>query len=166
VFDPAILKETQIRFDVDKILDVYKLVESYKTADNQIAITSYSGSDLLSGVGRIESLHHQEKDYSKLNSPFIGTYLEEVHNTLVSEFNVVRGRFMNLPGKRCYTYHVDPTWRLHIPLIANPSSIFVIADKVYRLPNMGSVYLINTTIVHTAINMSVYDRLHIVYGMQ
>ena len=166
MFDPTIIIETELKFDVDKILDVYNSVKSYENQDHQIGITSTGNNDMTSGTGRIESLKFNEEDFNILNSVFADTYIEEVHNILVKQYNVIRGRFMKLSGKKCYTYHVDPTWRLHIPLIANPSSIFIIDDKVYRLPEKGKVYLVNTTLVHSAINMSEHDRLHIVYGIK
>lgn len=156
-----------LQFDADKLIDVYKKVEYLvNSADKQLSITSINGNDIVGGTGLIEKLAAPECDYNKLNDIFKGTYLEEVHNTLVEKFNVIRGRYMTLMGRKCYSYHEDPTWRLHIPLITFPTCIFLIEDKVYRLHNVGQVYLVNTTLTHSAMNMTLNDRIHIVYGMK
>lgn len=165
MFDPNLIKPVDLNFDVGKILEVYNSIKQLEQ-NCQISITGVDGENVTEGTGSIDKLKFEESSYINLNNIFKGTYIEYMHNTLLEKFAVVRGRFMRLSGKRCYTYHVDPTWRLHIPLIKNASSIFIIDDKVFRLENEGQVYLVNTTIVHSAINMSVHDRLHIVYGLK
>jgi hypothetical protein len=50
-------------------------------------------------------------------------------------------------------------------VIASNDSIFIIDDVVYRMLNLGQVYLVNTKLFHSAINMKEEDRVHIVYGL-
>jgi hypothetical protein len=156
-----------LEFDAAKIIEVYDTIESTikETIDKQISITSMSGNNVLEGIGKISSLTGSEKEHQTLNNVFKNTYIEHVHNTLLNNFEVFRGRVMLLEGKKCYTYHRDPTWRLHIPVITNESSIFLIEDVVYRLSNPGQVYLVNTKLFHSAINMKLEDRVHLVYGL-
>jgi len=167
MFDQNPIRPIDLHFDVEKIIKVYDDVWHLENPENhQISITSVDGKDTGSGIGNIDSLNFEESRYNVLNEVFKNTYMEYVHNTLLEKFEIVRGRFMTLIGKTCYTYHSDPTWRLHIPVVTNVGGIFVIDDKVFRLENTGQVYLVNTTIVHSAINMSMKDRLHIVYGLK
>lgn len=156
-----------LQFDIHKIIEVYNSIEDVlkETIDKQVSITSISGNDLTEGIGRISSLSASEKEHNTLNSVFKNTYIEYVHNTLLSRFEVFRGRIMLLKGKSCYTYHRDPTWRLHIPVITNQYSILLIEDVVYRLSNPGQIYLVNTKLFHSAINMTLDDRVHLVYGL-
>lgn len=156
-----------LHFDVEKLVEIYYLVQGHikESWDKQISITSSTGTDLFESVGRISTLSKSEKDYDVLNHKFLNTYLEQVHTTLLSKFNVIRGRIMLLSGKTCYTYHRDPTWRLHVPIITNNDSVFIVDDIVYRLSNSGQVYLVNTTLFHSAINMKDEDRVHLVYGL-
>jgi len=163
----SVIVPIDLHFDVNKIIEVYRIVEKItKESENkQVSITSLGGDDLIEGTGAIDTLAESEKEYDILNHIFKNTYIEYVHNTLLEKFPVIRGRIMLLEGKRCYTYHRDPTWRLHIPVITNKSSILIIDDIVYRLDNPGQVYLVNTKLFHTAVNMKTEDRIHIVYGL-
>lgn len=163
----SVIIPVNLHFDVEKIVEVYQTVKgSVKESwDHQVSITSLSGTDLTEGIGKLNDLSHPEKDYGTLNYKFKNTYLEYLHNTLLETFPVVRGRIMLLEGKTCYTYHRDPTWRLHVPVISSNDSIFVIEDKVYRMPTLGQVYLVNTRLFHSAINMKDEDRVHLVYGL-
>jgi len=65
-------------------------------------------------------------------------------------------------GKTCYTYHQDPTKRIHIPLITNENCFMVIEDEIYRYPAEGDYYLVDTTKRHTFVNASFEERIHIV----
>ena len=69
---------------------------------------------------------------------------------------------MNMKPKTCYSYHWDPTKRMHIPLLTNENNFFVIDDEISRYPADGSYYLIDTTKKHTFVNASFENRLHIV----
>ena len=62
----------------------------------------------------------------------------------------------------CYSYHKDPTKRIHIPLITNDKCFMVIDDIVHRYPADGNYYISDTTKMHTAVNGSWEDRVHIV----
>ena len=64
--------------------------------------------------------------------------------------------------KTCYTYHQDWSKRLHIPLITNENCFFIIDDKVSRHPADGRSYIVDTTKMHTFVNASLENRIHIV----
>ena len=83
-------------------------------------------------------------------------------NSVLSDLKMYRSRLMNMPPKYCYSYHKDPTPRMHIPLITNENCFFVVDDEVIRLPADGNHYLIDTRKIHTFVNASWHHRLHIV----
>jgi hypothetical protein len=104
----------------------------------------------------------KEEDFTITCDLFKGTYLETVIDILNKEYGVYRGRFMLMRYKTCLSMHTDDSCRIHIPLITNPYSFMVIADKVFRL-QANKVYLADTTFEHTAVNSGRYDRLHLVF---
>jgi len=75
-----------------------------------------------------------------------------------------RTRLMLLPDKRNYSWHLDYSARLHIPLITNESCFFIIEEQKYYLPADGSVYWVDTTKWHTFVNANrnEFMRSHIV----
>ena len=104
----------------------------------------------------IQSLRSEEKDFN------VFAYDLPYTNSILSELGMYRTRLMNMKPKTCYSYHWDPTKRMHIPLITNENNFFVIDDEVSRYPADGSYYLIDTTKKHTFVNASFENRLHIV----
>jgi len=114
--------------------------------------------DPFYGVGsalRFED-KHDEKDfcYALFHTQYI--------NSIIEKHGMVRTRVMRQSKKTCYTYHVDYTKRIHIPVYTNDNCMFIVDDQVYRLPADGSVYLVDTTVKHTAINASFEERTHII----
>jgi hypothetical protein len=83
-------------------------------------------------------------------------------NQILEKFKLGYTRLMVLHPKTCYTYHIDKSNRVHIPIITNENNFFVIEDSVFRLPANGSVYEVNTTKKHTFVNASLETRIHIV----
>ena len=63
---------------------------------------------------------------------------------------------------QCYSYHRDQTKRLHIPIITNDKCFLVVDDEVVRTPIEGNSYVIDTTKIHTAVNASFEDRIHLI----
>ena len=83
-------------------------------------------------------------------------------NQILTDLGMYRSRVMKMRDRTCYSYHVDPTGRMHIPLKTNDNCFFVIEDEVVRLPANGSSYFIDTTKKHTFVNASFEERIHIV----
>lgn len=83
-------------------------------------------------------------------------------NQILTDLGMYRSRVMKMRDRTCYSYHVDPTGRIHIPLKTNENCFFVIEDEVVRLPANGSSYFIDTTKKHTFVNASFEERVHIV----
>ena len=137
------------------LLELESILPKY---DDQISLQTVEGNtDPFYGTGRLHNLNHSEEDFCVPLFPEL-TYT----NSVLKELGVFRARVMRMGGKTCYTYHQDPTKRLHIPLITNENCFFVVDDEVIRLPADGSSYLIDTTKKHTFVNASLEQRIHII----
>lgn len=145
--------------DIDMILlEMEKYVPKF---DNQISLQTVPGNlDPSYGTGRLSSLQHPESAFTEPMFPDM-VYT----NRVISDLKMSRTRIMRLKPYQCYSYHVDPTPRMHIPLITNDNCFMVIEDIVYRYPADGNFYLVDTTKKHTFVNASLEDRIHIVGGV-
>lgn len=78
----------------------------------------------------------------------------------------VRTRIMTLDPNRCLTYHVDSdSPRYHLVVETHPDAMFIVDDKVYRMPVVGQIYTIRADLFHTALNPTITKtRTHIVTG--
>lgn len=82
-------------------------------------------------------------------------------NSVIEELGMVRTRVMHMQPKTCLSYHQDPTKRIHIPIDTNENCFLLIENVAYHIPDDGSVYLVDTTKHHTAVNASRDTRTHI-----
>lgn len=106
-----------------------------------------------------------EIDFSEFNPEFAGTYFEHVHAELTKRFPIGRTRILSKGLYNCNSWHRDPEPRLHIPIITNPGSLFVVNHHVTHLPADGSVYFTDTRGYHTALNGGETKRVHIVAAL-
>lgn len=177
------VKELDIEFDHDKFHAVYDLLgiddEIRDKKIKQIALHCRKGSDdpYFESVGSrgrdftkydpatMDSIPTfdapEEDEYNIINDMFEGTYIEYIIKEIEKQYKIYRGRFMMMKSKSCLTLHNDETQRIHIPIYTNRKCFMTIEDQVYRLP-VGKIYLVDTTVEHTAINASIYDRTHLV----
>jgi len=147
-----------VKIDIDRILlEIDQYIPEY---DNQISLQGVpDNDDPMYGTGRLENLSHDESDFTEPLFP------EMVYtNNIIKQLGMFRTRIMRLEPYQCYSYHVDPTQRMHIPLITNPNCFMIIEDKLYRYPADGNHYLVDTTKIHTFVNASLEQRIHIVGG--
>jgi hypothetical protein len=116
--------------------------------------------DWSTGSGRISALKVKEElDYCYLNPRLKGTELEK----LINEYQGFRTRIITLTGRKCYSVHADPGFRIHVPIVTNDQAWMVWPYNNYssRL-KIGHSYLTDTTKNHTFLNGSLEDRIHIV----
>ncbi len=106
-----------------------------------------------------------EAAFSLFNPVFAGTYFEEVHRQLSDRFVIGRMRILSKGLYNCNSWHRDPEPRLHIPVISNPGSLFVVNNHVTHLPADGSVYFTDTRGYHTALNGGEQRRVHLVAAL-
>ena len=106
-----------------------------------------------------------EKQFSELNPTFQGTYFEHVFIELTQRFPIGRTRILSKPQYNCNSWHRDPEPRLHIPILSNPGSVFVVNHHATHLPADGSVYFTDTRGYHTAFNGGDDNRVHLVAAL-
>jgi len=93
------------------------------------------------------------------------TYFRHVWETLKSIAPIGRMRVLSKSSYNCNSWHRDPEPRLHIPIISNPGSLFIVNHHVTHLPADGSVYFTDTRGYHTALNGGESQRVHIVVAL-
>ena len=81
-----------------------------------------------------------------------------------SRFVIGRMRVLSKGIYNCNSWHRDPEPRLHIPIVSNLGSLFVVNHHVTHLPADGSVYFTDTRGYHTALNGGC-RRVHIVVAI-
>lgn len=106
-----------------------------------------------------------EAAFTELVPEFKDTYFETVHTALSARFPIGRMRILSKGIYNCNSWHRDPEPRLHIPIITNPGSLFVVNHHVTHLPADGSVYFTDTRGYHTALNGGESTRVHIVAAL-
>ena len=139
--------------DIEKIKSEIKVLPAY---DDQIMLQTPKGiSDPFYGTDWKGKRFYE--DFTEFTFKSL-KYTNEVIHSL----NIVGTRILRLYPKTCYSYHRDRTQRVHIPIITNDNCFFVIEDKIKRCPANGNHYLIDTTQLHTFVNASKQERIHIV----
>ena len=145
--------------DIDRILVELEMhvPKAPPRGSSQIALQGVEGNrDPYYGIGSSVELHHREDEFVVPNFDI------EYTNSILKKLGMFRSRLMTMRETSCYSYHKDPTKRMHIPLITNDKCFMVIDDIVHRYPADGNYYIVDTTKMHTAVNGSWEDRVHIV----
>jgi hypothetical protein len=128
--------------------------------DNQIMLQSLDGKDFYTGLLQIDKMPEgvSETDFFKLNVPLDSEIAKFIRDT-----GITRARLMVMPPKSCYTFHFDPTPRIHLVIQTNEWS-FMTDNKwrLFHVPDDGHPYYFDTTKPHTAINSALEERIHIV----
>lgn len=153
-------------YDVDKLLLLYEMLDDNS---NQIMITSRGSSDLKDGVGSIFNyLPDDEWKWDTIHNAFASTYIEEIYNQLKTEWKIGRVRFMRMhQTNRALSFHYDDSIRLHIPIITNKDSWFMLADNsMHQMDQLGRLYYLDATQNHSALMLSRReDRVHLVFSV-
>ena len=106
-----------------------------------------------------------EDSFDSVNDLFKDSYFEEVVNLF--PIPVTRVRIIKINGKRCYRLHRDMTYKFHLPIITNPSNLFIFPEQRHRviihLPADGSIYYVDTSNTHTFLNGLGAPRYHMVF---
>lgn len=106
-----------------------------------------------------------EAAFTEFNPIFAGTYFETVISALRERFVIGRARVLSKGLYNCNSWHRDPEPRLHIPIMSNPGSLFIVNHHVTHLPADGSVYFTDTRGYHTALNGGETPRVHLVAAL-
>lgn len=106
-----------------------------------------------------------ESAFTEFVPTFADTYFQTVWESLCEIAPIGRMRVLSKGLYNCNSWHRDPEPRLHIPIISNPGSLFVVNHHVTHLPADGSVYFTDTRGYHTAMNGGESNRVHIVAAL-
>ena len=79
-------------------------------------------------------------------------------------FTIWRLRLMAMQPNTSYSWHSDPTPRIHIPIFTNEDCLFSFPDQgiITNLKANGSIYWTDTTKTHSFLNKSTSIRIHLV----
>lgn len=176
-----------LSFDIDKLRSTCTDLLAANAADNDVTGHTADGFGVMSLTSKpgstIETKADQsgrywlrtdeeteeafeplvdESDYSELVPEARGTYVETVHAELSERFTVGRMRLLSKASYNCNSWHRDPEPRVHIPIVSNPGSLFIVNHHCTHLPADGSVYFTDTRGYHTALNGGLDERIHLV----
>ena len=132
---------------------------------NQVGVTARIGvsEPLYDSVGWIPD-GFAEGDYSEITEPFRGTTFETFLKAL--PFKYGRTRLMRMRPKSCLSIHADPAPRYHLALSTNPACYIIGVSGAeglfYHIPADGRLYEMDAHKMHTAMNSSREDRIHLV----
>ena len=103
-----------------------------------------------------------EEAYKVFEPLLSKTYLKNIYDVLSEHYKIGRMRILKLNSRTSLSFHRDPEARLHIPIITNPGALMIVENNAYHMRADGSVYYVDTTKYHTALNGGEYERVHIV----
>lgn len=106
-----------------------------------------------------------EAAFTEVDPRFSDTYFGDVLNALSAIFKIGRARILSKGLYNCNSWHRDPEPRIHIPIVSNPGSLFIVNNHCTHLPADGSVYFTDTRGYHTALNGGLYHRVHLVVAI-
>ena len=161
------LARTQFKGDLEAGFGAFSLTRrpgvEVETANDLSGLFFTRVDDSYQEVRREEVV--DESRFSEFNPLFADTYFAEVHRELTARFPIGRMRVLSKGLYNCNSWHRDPEPRLHIPIITNPGSLFLVNHHATHLPADGSVYFTDTRGYHTALNGGETHRVHIVAAL-
>lgn len=128
---------------------------------NQISVQTNGSADWEQSAGWLKN-GTTEVSFNQIHPELAGSEIDAYLKWL--PFQVVRTRVMVMAPGRQYSVHKDPTWRLHLPLVTNEKAKFIFADENFsvHMPADGRLHLVDTRLMHTAVNDGDTDRIHLV----
>ena len=88
----------------------------------------HSDGDPFYGIGSALDFEEQHKEDEFNVCLFNTKYI----NSILDKHNVVRTRVMRQQRKTCYSYHIDYTKRIHIPVYTNEDCFLILDDILSR----------------------------------
>lgn len=149
--------------DTDKLIkSLQPFVDKAYTGERQQGLRIAGSFEGVSDL-RYDSANPRKIGEKDFTDWITGTeYLQEV----AKSFNIRdagRVRMLMMPPRTTYSLHHDPDlWRVHIPLVTNPSAFVVVDGKLWHMP-IGYAYLMQVEFHHLALNAGDADRIHIVF---
>ena len=151
-------KQLPNKYDIEKITEEIKALP--EPEDGQLMLQSIDGKDFYTGILQLSKLPDgkEEEDFNILNVPE-----DSEIGRFINQEGLTRTRLMIMPPKGCYTFHFDPTPRIHLVIKTN-EWVFMTDDRwrLHHIPDDGHPYYADTTKPHTALNSALEERIHIV----
>lgn len=112
---------------------------------------------------------NDDRTHSTMLNIFKDTEIEKLF-IFLSDYVICRSRIFVLGqgSKAEYSIHRDPTKRLHVPILTNNTCKFNFYNDDHNLIHEdllnadGSIYIVDTTVLHKTQNTDTRDRIHIV----
>ena len=182
------IQKLQIKFDIDKLRKALESLLKLTEFAGNYTEQGFGGISLTRQPGQTEFTDNDasgrywlrpddryveeprealvdEAKYSEFVAEYANTYFKHVHEALCEIATIGRMRVLSKGLYNCNSWHRDPEPRLHVPVISNPGSVFVVNNHCTHLPADGSVYFTDTRGYHTAFNGGLQQRVHIVAAL-
>jgi len=148
-----------VNYNLSKIKEELDTLPEY---DNQLYLQGNSSNmDPIEPTRGQNYLHVDNNELEYNINLFDIPYI----NSIMDEHKLVRTRLMRMKPKACYLWHKDLTQRLHIPIVTNDHCFLLLDSDRIHIPATGEAYVIDTRKMHTALNCSKENRIHIVGGL-
>jgi len=169
-------RKLNIHFDIGAIREAYRVaVEDIGFSGEMVNCISLTHSDsdepdprgifwtMDENYEEIQVERFVEEEAYRVFEPLLmNTYLKNVYDTLSQHFKLGRVRILKLNSRTSLSFHRDPEARLHIPIITNPGALMIVDKDAHHMKADGSVYYVDTTKYHTALNGGNTARIHLV----
>lgn len=160
-------KQTNKMINLIGKINIDLILKDYNRLEKDIVWQNYHHKGKQAGLqyehlenqwGSVRSKNSPDLNYNLLNPFFKDTIFEK----LINDFHMFRTRFIWLGANTCYYFHRDSYARIHIPIVTSQHSYFIFRNGLIENLELGSVYLVDTRMEHTAINGNEEARLHLV----
>jgi hypothetical protein len=103
----------------------------------------------------------KETDYSELLPELRGTVVEDLLSSMPTP--LCRVRAMRLLPKYNYPVHVDPSPRIHVPIVTHEkcAMLYPAIEHMKQMPADGSIYWMDPRLPHTFVNWGNEPRIHL-----
>jgi hypothetical protein len=173
------LNEELLLRELVRVQEMYKghrIRITHSDLDNEFApcdVTHSPSNTILADMYKETSNFSMYKTWNSNNilKPFQKTYTEKFVKEVDQWLSTIGLRctmvkFWTLKEGTCWPLHSDPEpYRYHIPLKTNIGSMMVVDDKLYTMPEIGSLYKMRIDVLHTAINAGASERVHLVFDV-
>lgn len=162
---PLYFDSNRLKEDVQKVMNT-NWVDHYNQNDYDGKWTSIA---LMSANGKSDNIYafnFDSKEIIATEALEACTYFKEILDSFHFEKAAVRllnlsaGAQIKPHSDHCLGYE-DGFFRLHIPIITNPSVIFIL-DSKRLIMNEGECWYINANFTHSVANNGSEDRIHLV----
>ena len=149
--------------DVEKLLEEIKIIPLHEGGYGGRQVMLQTVKDSTPDYFKNLTYKEQKDEFGYEEEEFIYPIWDIPYiNNLITELNMHRARLLMVPPYANYSYHTDPSKRIHIPVITHEDCFFLMEDEILRCP-VGHSYLVDTTKKHTFVNASENcNRIHIV----